>query len=301
MDLPDKIIWHKDKERPKTEWLLRGFEMLGIPIERSNKWINAFSPPRNPRGPIVYPIEFVMGEKRILVMYDINTVPENNCVRLMGKNRIYAKVHVKRKDVKRYGILPVPNSGSRVDDYLGILPTLRAHANDMRFLYDFFFLGWHDDDGLRMETVKRIRKMEISSLTGLMPFKHHTKVPKDLEGKRLPYGDHLANQCLSKLNLALPGGRHLPFVSFRHVELWGMGCCVISKYPDCVMVGDPDPSRIMVIYDLDNLEEVVEFFVNNDQAREEIATNGMTYYEKWLKPESQARYWIEKIQERLMK
>jgi len=303
MDLPNKVIFPVGKDRPKTSWLKLGMKRLGVRIEISRKWVDKYRPPSNPRGLIIYPIEFVFGEKRKLVMFDINTIPDRNVNRLMRDGNMYFKIHVRRGDVKKWGIIPAPNSASSVD-YLDGLEYFRRLRSQKNNGFDFMFVGWHDDDGMRMETVKRIRKMGIREFTGLLPFKHHTKVPKSLlppGGERLHPGKHWTFQAVSRLNLALPGGRHLPYVSFRHVELWGFGCTVISKKPDCVLVGDPDPSKIMVIYNLNNLEEVVRYYLDHDEEREEIGRKGMEYYDEWLQPEKHAVYMINKVKERIFR
>lgn len=303
MDLPDKVIFPVGKDRPKTSWLKLGFQKLGVRMEISSKWVKKLNPPSNPRGLIVYPIEFVFGEKRKLILFDINTIPDRHVNRLMGKGRMYFKIHVRRSDVRKWGIIPAPNSASRLD-LLDGLEHFREQKNKKKYQRDFFFVGWHDDDGMRMETVRRIRKMKIREYTGLLPFKHHTRVPTNLlppGGERMGYLDHLFYQVYSKLNLALPGGSHLPYVSFRHVELWGMGCVVISKRPDCVLVGDPDPGSIMVIYDFCNLEKVVKYYLENDEEREEIGRKGKEYYDEWLQPEKHAVYMINKVKERIFR
>ena len=303
MDLPNKVIFPVGKDRPKTSWLKLGMRRLGVRIEISRKWVDKYRPPSNPRGLIVYPIEFVFGEKRKLVMFDINTIPDRNVNRLMGDGNMYFKIHVRRSDVKRWGIIPAPNSASRLE-FLDQLEYCCEQKNTRNYKRDFFFVGWHDDNGMRMDTVKRIRKMGIREYTGLLPFKHHTRVPIPLlppGGERMKYWDHLFHQVYSKLNLALPGGRHLPYVSFRHVELWGMGCVVISKRPDCVLVGDPDPSSIMIIYDFCNLEKMVRYYLDHDEEREEIGRRGKEYYDEWLQPEKHAVYMINKVKERIFR
>ena len=131
MDLPDKVIFPVGKDRPKTSWLKLGFERLGVKIEISRKWVDKYKPPSNPRGWIVYPIEFVFGEKRKLVMFDINTIPDRNVNRLMRDGNMYFKIHVRRGDVKRWGIIPAPNSASSVDylDGLEYFRRLRSQKN----------------------------------------------------------------------------------------------------------------------------------------------------------------------------
>jgi hypothetical protein len=132
---------------------------------------------------------------------------------------------------------------------------------------------------------------------GLLPFKHFTKVPPRLLIDRIGYKEHLVSQCVSKICLALPGGFAEPWCSFRHVELWGMGCCVITKKPDSLVVGKP--RACWIEYDLKNFVEQVDYFLNHAEEREAIAKMGMHYFDAYLTPEAHARYFISKVAERM--
>lgn len=300
--IPTKVVWPKAIERPKTLWLKAGLREMGVSVVESKRWIDKLRPPKNSRGPIVYPIEFVFGEKRILALYDINTIPKTIHRRFVSPGRVYFKIHLLPEHIKQ-GIIPAPNSASSLA-FLGILQSLRAERKRREYYYDFQFIGWHDDDGMRIKTIRKSRAMkDMKQLTGLLPFKHHTKVPKELlppRGKRMPYESHLRSQARSKVCLALPGGRALPYVSFRHVELWGMGTTVMSRKPTCRLFGIKNPNEIMIVYELKNFEEKLRYYLEHEDEREAIAERGLRYYEENLTPVNHAEYFCKTLYRKVM-
>lgn len=298
-DLPSLVIWPKDIERPKTLYLKKGLISLGIPIRESKKWINVFNPQRNSRGPYVYPIEFHFGERRQLIWYDIHTNPNIFYPQFMKPHWVYFKTHFRKKDQNKFPrVIVAPNSVSNPDLYFKALGSLRIAKHSEIYHRDFLFIGWNDDKGLRMETVKKVKKMKINSLAGLLPFKHHTTVPKQLLGQRMEYLDHLNSQVRSKINLALPGGFHLPYCSFRHVELLGMGCFILTCPCDSVLPGNP--KGIWAEYNLQDLEKVIQYYLNHDFEREAIAAKGRAYFDEYLTPEKNAQWIINRTIQRMV-
>ena len=298
MNKPKRIIWPNAKDRPKTTYLKMGFKQLGIPIETSNSLIKKYRPSENKLGPYVYPFIMDFGEKKPVVMYDIGTTPTGFYPNLALKTKTYFKIHV-RKDIRKQipNLVVAPNSVSNPAVYFEHLPNLRKIKDEGQYIWDFQFIGWHDDRGLRMSTVKLAKKQPWKCHMGLMPFKHHTKVPPHLLIDRIGYKEHLVSQALSKICLALPGGFAQPWCSFRHVELWGMGCCVITKKPDCLLVHQPKLAWIE--YDLKNFVEQVEYYLNHAEERETIAKVGRAYFDTWLKPVSHAIYFINEVSARM--
>ena len=195
---PAFVIWPNAIERPKTLYLKEGLKQLGIRIDHSKKWINKLRPSSNRRGPYVYPIEFVYGDKRPLVLYDINTIPRMFYNNLTGPNRYYFKIHLHKKDKgKMPRLFVAPNSPSSPIAYLENMQALRQLKDKRNYSYDIMFLGWHDDKGMRMKCINIARAQPWSDFTGLMPFMHHTTVPGNILGQRLPYLTHLAFQAKS--------------------------------------------------------------------------------------------------------
>ena len=300
-DLPDVIVWHDTKDRSKTEWLLRGFKDLGIPIVRSNRYVDRFKPRSNRLGLYVYPIGFKFGEKTVIAMLDINTIPNMVFPDLLKQTKFYFKTHATKEILRRPNVILFPNSASKIE-YLDLLPDLRKIKDDTTYALDFFFIGWHDDDGLRLWTVKKTRSQKNwKVVVGCMPFKHHTKVDPEYRIQRMSYKPYLMTHAISKLNLALPGGRALPFMSFRHVELMGIGCAILTRRPTSVPFREELFNHSVIYYDRKNFVDIVDYYLKNGEERERIARNARTYFDGHLTPEQHALYMIHKIRQGINK
>lgn len=293
------IIWPKGViERPKTLYLKEGFRRLGFKILETDSLLRKFNPPSNRRGPYVYPFVIQTLDFRATVLYDIGTNPDLfHLSPTCQPGSYYFKIHIRKKHphLKLRSVIVAPNCPSRME-FLDLLPELRETKDRKRYLLDYFFCGWHDDRGLRMKCVKEFtRHPEWNGLAGLQPFKHHTKVLPHLSIERFSYEDHLFAQATTKLNLALAGGFALPWTSFRHVELWGMGAAMLTVKPDCVIPGNPENCWIEFKRDMSDFTEKVNLFLRDDELREQIAANGRKYFDEWLTPEKHAQYFIDKI------
>jgi len=294
-DLPDVIIWPEAKERVKIEWLRRGFEELKIPVLRSTRYMIRFNPRANRLGPYVYPIGFKFGEKFAIAMLDINTIPNMVFPDLLNQTKFYFKTHATEEVLRRPNVYLFPNSASKMI-YLDELDYMRKRVDRKKHLYDFFFIGWHDDDGLRLWTIKKARQQKNWIVkAGCLPFKHHTKVDPKWQLPRMPYVEHLYCQAHSKINLALPGGRALPFMSFRHVELMGIGCAILTRRPTSVPFRKGVFDDCVIYYNKTNFIDIVDYYLKNEKERERIAMNGRKYFDDHLTPKRHALYMIHRI------
>lgn len=299
MKLPTMIVWPDAKERSKTEWLLRGFEDLKIPIVKSKRYIQRFRPRTNRLGPYVYPIGFQFEEKFVIAMLDINTIPDMIFPNLVNKTKFYFKTHATKEILRRPNVYLFPNSASKLE-YLDHLDDFRKIKEDTTFVLDFFFIGWHDDDGLRLWTVKTARSQKTwRAVAGCLPFKHHTTVEKKWQLPRMGYLSYLSTHAATKINLALPGGRALPFMSFRHVELMGIGAAVLTRKPTSVPFREELFNHSVIYYDRENFVDIVDHYLKNGEERERIAMNARRYYNKFLTPERHAFCMINQITKRI--
>ena len=294
-----KILFPKAKDRPKTRYLKLGFKRLGVPVEITDKWMRRIGPPQNPLGPYIYPIEFVFDKGHQLIFYDINTT-DMIFRRYLNLGYPYFKIHVRPKDIKRYRITPVPNTPS-TPEFIEHLPQLRAAKDRRIYDYDFFFSGWCSANGMRIKACRMAKqKLEDRAYCGLQNFKHHKKAPPGLKKGRMPEFTHWMTQAASKLCLALPGGGALPWVSFRHVELWGIGAAVFTYPADYHLFGNPALS-VYAEFDRDfsTFRNNLEFYLKHDDLREEIAVNSREYFDAYYTPEKQAEYFIKAARKRM--
>lgn len=295
-----KILFPRAKDRPKTTYLKLGFRRLGIPIEITDKWMKRIRPPSNRLGPYIYPIEFIFDTARRMILYDIGTT-DMIYRRYLNLGFPYFKIHTKPGDIKRFRIIPAPNTPSSID-FLDDLPRLRRIREMKKFDWDFFFSGWCSANGLRIKAcLMAYNKPNWISYIGLQDFKHHRSAPAKLKKPRMDPFEHWANQARSRINLALPGGAALPWVSFRHVELWGIGAAVLVYKPDYFLFGQPEQCWIEFNRDFSNFFKVVDLFLESEDARETIAAAGRQYFDDFLTPEKQAAYFVKAVEKRIRK
>jgi len=287
-----KILFPEAKDRPKTLYLKLGFRRLGIPIETISKWMRRIGPPKNHRGPVIYPIEFIFDKGRQLILYDIGTT-HMIYRRYINLGYPYFKIHIWPKDIKRFRITAVPNTPS-TPEFLDYLPQLRAAKDRKVYDTDFFFSGWCSANGMRIKACRMAKQsLEDKAYCGLQDFKHHRAAPPELKKVRMSAFTHWMSQAASKLNLALPGGRMLPWVSFRHVELWGIGAAMLTYPPDYYVFGKPGNCWASFNRDFSNYKDVLEYYSFHNSEREEIAANGRAYFDEYYTPEKQAEFFIK--------
>ena len=292
-----KILFPKAKDRPKTRYLKLGFKRLGIPIETTDRWMKRIGPPSNRLGPYIYPIEFIFDKGRQMILYDINTT-DMIFRRCLNLGYPYFKIHVRSKDIKKNRIVPVPNTPS-TPEFIEHLPQLRAEKDRKIYDADFFFSGWCSANGLRIKTCRMAKQLlKDNAYCGLQDFKHHRKAPIGMKKGRMPPFTHWMTQATSKLNLALPGGGALPWVSFRHVELWGIGAAVLTYPPDYYVFGQTK-CWIPFKKDFSNFNGTIDHYLRNDDLREEVAANGRRYFDAYYTPEKQAEIFIEAARNRM--
>jgi len=293
-----KILFPEAKDRPKTLYLKLGFRRLGIPIETISKWMRRIGPPKNHRGPVIYPIEFIFDKGRQLILYDIGTT-HMIYRRYINLGYPYFKIHIWPKDIKRFRITAVPNTPS-TPEFIKHLPALRAAKDRKVYDWDFFFSGWCSANGLRIKACQMARRLlKDNAYCGLQDFKHHKKAPAGMKKIRMPIFAHWMNQAASKLNLALPGGGALPWVSFRHVELWGIGAAILTYPPDYYVFGKPKGCWIEFSRNFSSFNYAIKTYLDHDDLREEIAANSRAYFDAHYTPEKQAEYFIKAARDRM--
>jgi spore maturation protein CgeB len=83
------------------------------------------------------------------------------------------------------------------------------------------------------------------------------------------------------------------------VEILAIGSCLLTVETNCLELGDFNNCYIKVKNDLSDLEEKVDYYLKHDEEREEIAHNGLEYFNKWLSPEATINYIIDSVRSRL--
>lgn len=287
---PNVVLWPKSPERPKTAYLKRGLKQLGIPVEEDAEILTRIQVPSNSLGPLVYPIVLRYAEHDRFVWFDIGTNPDTVAMGLLHSipSSLYFKIHVRQAMLDRNPrICLIPNSPS-TQHFFDNTESLREPPAE--YTYDVLALMRNTDRGLRLAVCKELqRHPEWRTRLGLVPFQNRGTIPDDLRLKRLlkPLR-HWAAQRTSKLNVALAGGWALPWCSFRHIELWGMGGCCLTSPLTCALPGNPKNCWVEFKDDMSDFVEVVSYYLRNPKERVAIAKNGQRYFDRHLTPRAMA-------------
>ena len=194
-------------------------------------------------------------------------------------------------------VYPIGQTVSKPKDYFRLLADLRRQKDTKNYVRDVFFSGRTTNYAIRTKAVELIKDdTEINSLVGVQDYTSGSKrppAPSKLKMASLNYCQFL-NECTkSKICLALPGvGGDW---TWRHTEILGLGCCLMTLTPLYLLPGNPKDIFITVARDLRDLTDKIKYFSKHDKEREEIAKRGKEYFEKYLRPEAQAKWIIENI------
>jgi len=213
---------------------------------------------------------------------------------IKSKNDYYFKIMLLEGYQYIKNIFPIGQTVSSME-YFNIIDKLPKNINNYK--YDVFFNGRVTNYALRTKAVELIKSdTRINSNVGLRKFLTGSKRPdfsSSLETNRLSYYDFILETLNSKLNLALPGvGEDW---TWRHMEILGLGKCLIMPKPYCILPNNPKDIYIQVHRDLKDLNDKIIYFSKHDKEREEIARRGKEYFYKYLTPEGQAKWILEKI------
>lgn len=296
--MPRKIITPLHyKKNAKFRYLLLGFEKLGIPVVKSQR-LNPACVESRP-----YPFNVVYGkgdERRIYL--DVAASKIRKHPELIKQGTYYFKTHLALEDHGRFDrVFPMPQATSNLK-ILREIPALRNSWQRKRHKYDIVAIFVNSDGGIRQKVVEIIRTQEKWRSQAWMirhPRLERPEIPEELVAEKLSYVDHLYTQSRSLLNLGLTGAmkNHGASCSFRHVEIWAMGSCLVTTKPETVFVGNPKNCWIEIKDDLSDFISTINSAIRNKKLCRKIAQNGKEYFDKYLTPEAHVIHILRTIQE----
>ena len=215
---------------------------------------------------------------------------------IMKDNDLYFKVQYYDDVVKdTKNIFPIGFTVSKIDYFQG-LDSRRRIKEQQEYNTDIIALFRTTNYDVRRRAVEIIHSREDwKSLAWLEWTTKRPKVPKEIEGKGLSYFEHLERQCRSKLCLAIHGVGTRFGINGRVAEILGTGNCLILPEQEARMPSSLEGSAIVLKRDLSDMEEKVDYYINNDEERENIAKKGLEYYEKWLSPRAMVTNMLNKL------
>lgn len=171
----------------------------------------------------------------------------------------------------------------------------RKHIKNRPFKYDVVGLFRSTNYDLRLRWLETIYKMNLRSVLALQNCKERPPTPAHIGQRKVGYHDHLKLLKSSKICLAIPGigVKDGSCWSFRHSEILGLGRFMICPKRTCMAPGNP--KGCWVECDSDELEDVVRYYLKNENEREEIAKRGKQYYERYISQKAMVLYMLENI------
>jgi len=288
----DRIIWPEVRRDASTwnQYLYLGFLKLGLNIKRTESPWDNFP---DVRGILPFDIIWNSG-RRQRIWYDFGDFSRHYYEKTTKGNDLYFKIQLHKKDQHYPRIYPIGQITCGLN-FLQVLPEFRTLRKKQNFIYDVIGIFRASDHGIRTRAVEIVNSKKWKSLIGMAYFRNRLPIPEKIARKKFNYEHHLRLQCRSKICLDFPGvGGEW---SWRFTEILGMGCFCLRTKPFHACPGEPQNCWGEINSDLSDLAEKIDYYLNNETEREQIAKNGLQYYEKYLSPEAQAKYILNILSE----
>ncbi|HRH40342.1 MAG TPA: glycosyltransferase [Pyrinomonadaceae bacterium] len=226
------------------------------------------------KGTVVFQI-IINGKIRdVAVGYSDYLPIDENCVKECD---LYFKMQYDKFGYGYSHIVPggYVSDGKRLYLQLKKLRTLR---NQKKYLFDIY-----GRFGLDYAREIREKAMEILNKQKLFKF----------EGgmKKVSYDEFLKEIAQSKICIDMPG---LGDFCFRLVNYLSIGTCVIA-YPHRTDLNIPLVDGKNIVYmkeDFSDLVELCEYYLENDDKREEIAQNARRFFDLYLHKDNLVKYYL---------
>lgn len=261
-------------------WLCEGFTLLGYG-DRAKYTKKELS---SDRIGFVYPMVFEIDGKRYLwdfMDYTTLTRPDEPCHKRF-------KIQLLEEHI-RNGVVPIPQICGKLEIETIRRFIFKKHPK-REYVYDVLGMFRTTDFHTRYKWIEIVRSMNLNSKLSLLQSPDRPIVPEHISQERLKYEDHLELQYLSKINLAVPGigidgGSAW---SFRTSELMALGCFFIMPRHKCFY--PYFEKKICVECTEEELPDTINYYLTHDEEREEIGRNAKEYFEKYIRPDSYAKY-----------
>ena len=116
--------------------------------------------------------------------------------------------------------------------------------------------------------------------------------------RKVKYLDFLKEIARAKICIDLPGEGDL---CFRLINYLAVGACIIGPPPRTTLHA-PLVDRVHLAYakpDLSNLIDVCSYYLENDDAREEMSRNSRRFFDEYLHKDNLAAYYLRSCLDRL--
>jgi hypothetical protein len=296
MILPKRVEFPQGALAIKAQWILMGFEKLGVEVKKADQDPEIRATPFN----------LIMASgKKIKCWHDgtcnylRTALPE-----WYSDGSWCFKTHL-IYPAGRVGMLHLRSMPQAMGfpDYRSCQEKLIAARAAGERESDVIGLFANNDKGLRIKACRMLKDLEgkrwrirvsmNKQRTGRQP------IPPDLFTDRLNRAEHYQALAAADLSLCLPGGINSPWSSYRHVESWSLGVPVLTiPIPqEYEFNGREDKCWIEMAPDLSDMVEKIEYYLANPEAAEAIGWAGLQHFNKWHTPEAHARYVMRTLEE----
>jgi hypothetical protein len=233
------------------------------------------------RGIVLF--QFVRRGETQDVVIDYSDYPEVN-EEAVARCPLYFKMQHFRDGYGRDNIVP----GGYVCDGRKIY----LHLARLRRLRDLSQFEFEVYGRFSTEFAREKRERAVEMLSSQRVFKFEGGL------KKVKYLDFLKEVARAKVCIDLPGQGDF---CFRLINYLAVGACVVGPRPRTVL---PVPlvDRVHVAYakeDLSDLVDLCQFYVENDNAREEMCRNSRRYFDEHLHRNNLTSYYLRSCLDRL--
>lgn len=228
-----------------------------------------------PESPLVCFTLTVDGRSRLCVIdySDYTPIDESHA----DKALVYFKMQYALEGYGRSNVIPggyIPND---VNLYR-YLPRLRRIADRRESKYDVY-------GRFSLSFATEVRRKALFELT------NQNKFLFEGSAQRMRYSRFLREAAESKICIDLPGNGDF---CFRLIDYLAVGACIVGPRHGCLL-HKPLEDGVHLAYcepDLSNLVELCEHYLAQPEKRERMRVESREYFDRYLRPEQLAAYYL---------
>ena len=237
--------------------------------------------PQPYRGTVIF--QFVVNGRAHDVAIDYSDYAEVN-LESVARCALYFKMQHSRAGYEHENVLPGGYVCGGRKIYLH-LSRLRRLREAQQFQFDVY-------GRFSTEFAAETRRRAVELLSEQTKFRFEGGL------KKVRYLDFLKEVARAKICIDLPGEGDL---CFRLINYLAVGACIVGPPPRASLHA-PLVDRFHVAYtkpDLSDLVEVCSYYLENDEAREEMSRNSRRFFDEYLHKDNLTAYYLRSCLDRL--
>lgn len=295
--LPSRVVWMAPgfPERgfeQRSQYMRRGFVELGLNVVDSPELTESKRVDYDDaKSCQMFDLHF--GERVQRVWYDSGDFPRSYHDVACSGNDVYFKVSLRPDFVRAPRVYPIAQRAYRESfvDIVDELRDLQRHVVESnQYAHDLVAVYSTTEFENRVKAVQLIKSQPWKTLAGISP-RRGRAVPADCVTDRwFAYDDYMRMTAKCRLGLSLLGTSG--DTSCRRVENMGMGLCGLVPEDGPMQPGPWTDAVATFRNDFSDFIDVVDLWLADDatEGREDLARNGIQYWEDYASPRGQASY-----------